>query len=495
VTLRQNVISGLRWTAAARAISQLFAWLGTIFVIRILSPDDYGIIAIGGFFILYLLLLSEGGLSDALVREKNLTDGVLHEVQGILLAINSFCCLALIAASPFIANYFDEPRLRQVLPVFAIQFLIISVGVIPQAQLTREMRFKELSTISISQAAFTSATTLIFALLGFGVWSLVISNLAGLTLKSVMLLNGTRKFYRPVFRFKEARIFTAFSGYVLLDRTVWHFLANIDALLVGKLLGTTATGTYAVAQNLASIPISKVAGVLSQVALPAFSHIQDQKERVQGSYVLALRCVAMLAFPVGFGLAAVAVPLLDLVLGDKWKGVQLVFQILAFSIPFRLMSSFDSPLLLALGLPKVLLQNRIISLILLVIGLILASRWGLVGVAIAWSTSAPVIWLLTSARFCRILGWSAWSVLSVALVPFLAATVMFLSITALQRLPMFGQIPSIVSLAVVIPCGAAMYAGALFLIQKNQFLEAVAMVRGVLTKRTPSTTLSTSESQ
>jgi O-antigen/teichoic acid export membrane protein len=156
VTLRNSVLSGLRWTAGARAVSQFLSWIGTIFVIRLLSPDDYGLIAIGGFFIIYLQLLSEGGLSDALVRERNLNDSVLHEVQAILLVINCGCGLVLALSAPLLADYFDEPRLRAVLPVLASQFLIISVGIIPQAQLMREMRFKALSTMQVVQAFFVS---------------------------------------------------------------------------------------------------------------------------------------------------------------------------------------------------------------------------------------------------------------------------------------------------------------------------------------------------
>ena len=482
-TLRQNVLSGLRWTAAARAISQLLAWVGTIFVIRILTPEDYGIIAIGGFFILYLLLLSEGGLSDALVREKALNEAMLQEVQGILLAINSLCCLALIAASPFIAEYFREPRLTQVLPVFAVQFIIISVGVIPQAELLRELRFRELSTINIAQAGFTSATTLIMAILGFGVWSLVVSNLAGLFLKSGLLLRATRRLYRPLFRFREARIFTSFSGYVLIDRTVWHFLANVDALIVGKLFGTVATGTYTVAQNLASIPISRIAGVLTQVALPAFAHMQSQKEKVFASYILGMRMIAMVAFPVGFGLAAVASPLLDIVLGDKWAEAQPVFQILAFSIPFRLMSSFDSPLLLSLGLPNILLQNRVLSLTLLVTALLIASKWGLVGVAMAWSASAPIIWILTTARFCRALNWRVFDVIAVAIAPFAAAAAMFTCLSFLTLLPAVTHLHSVFSLGVCIPLGALAYGGSLFVLDRQRFKQALTMVFDILSRR------------
>lgn len=484
MSLRSTVLSGLRWTAGARVIGQIFSWLATILVIRLLTPEDYGIIAIGGFFILYLLLLSEGGFSDALVRQPNLTERMLQEVQAILFVINGLCCLLLIAGSPLIADYFNEPMLRQVLPVLAVQFLIISFAIIPQAQLTREMRFKEISTVHLVQTVLVSVLTLALAFAGAGVWSLVVSNLGGLLFKSVVLLRITRKFHVPAFAFREARVFTGFSGYVLLDRTVWHFYSSVDALVVSRLLGTAATGLYSVAQNLASLPISKVAGVLGQVALPAFAHIQSDAKRVYGSYLLAMRAIAIYAFPIGFGLAAVAEPLVDLVLGEKWLGIVTVFQILALSIPFRLMSSFDSPLLLALGLPQVMLQNRLLSLGILVVALVIASRWELNGVAAAWAVGAPLIWALTTMRFCRRLEWPTLSVLMVASAPFLAALAMLVATQTF--LGFFDQrTPLVLRLPLAIAVGAVVYAAAIWSLARQPLQEALGLLKGLIREPRP----------
>jgi O-antigen/teichoic acid export membrane protein len=470
----------LRWIASARLVGQLLSWAGTVVVVRLLTPDDYGLIAIGGFFILYLLLLSEGGLSSAPVRQPQLSERMLREAQTIILAINIGCCAILILAAPAIAHYFDEPRLRQVLPVLAFQFLLVAAGVIPNALLARQMRFKEIATINVVQTAVVMATTLALALAGAGVWSLVVSNLVGFALKSALMIQRCGVFHRPVLGIREAGVFGGFSGYVLLDRTLWHVFANIDALIVNKTLGTTATGYYSVAQNLATIPLSKIAGVFGEVSLPAFSSIQDDQTRVRKSLVLASRNMALLAFPIGAGLASVADPLIVTLLGDNWASVSTAFQFLAVAIPFRLMGLFESPVLLAMGRPRALLLNRAVSLTILVAALLIGSRWGLAGVAAAWAAAAPAIWVATTARCCRVFGWQPGEMLRPAIAPLFVSVAMFAIVSSAAAHLREEGYSEIFQLLCIIPLGASIYGIVMWAVARQSLTEMLELARGLL---------------
>lgn len=479
MSLRTEVLGGLRWIASARLAGQLLSWAGTIVVVRLLTPDDYGLIAIGGFFILYLLLLSEGGLSAVLIRQPQLSERMLRETQTIVLAINIACCAILILASPAIAHYFEEPRLRQVLPVLAFQFLLVALGVVPNALLSREMRFKELAAINVSQTAVVMATTLVLALMGFGVWSLVVSNLVGFALKSSLMIWRSGTFHRPAWGIREAGAFKGFSGYVLLDRTLWHLFANVDALIVNKALGTTSTGFYAVAQNLASIPITKIAGIFGEVSLPAFAHIQDDRHRVRRSLILAARNTAVCAFPIGVGLAAVAIPLLDVLLGQKWEAASVVFQFLALAIPFRLLGLFESPVLLATGKPRAMLVNRATSLVILVVALLVGSRWGLNGVAAGWAIASPAIWMVTTARVCREFGWSPGELYRPAVVPLLASAIMFGAVAFVVHSLRETGMSELVQLSCAIPVGAVVYGGIMWVVARQSLREVLELAKGI----------------
>lgn len=487
-TLRASVLSGMRWTAGSKALGQLFAWLGTFLVVRLLSPQDYGVIAVGGFFIVYLLLLSEGGLSDALVRTTAPTRRLLEEVQGVLYLINGGSCIALAAASPLIASYFHEPRLREVLPALSVQFLIVSVGIIPTARLKSEFRFKELSSIDLVQTVLVTLVTIVCALLGLGVWSLVISNLFGLLLRAVLLIRATGEFHRPRFHFQEARALSRFSGYVLLEQTAWHIFANADAMIVSKLLGIQATGLYAVANNLASLPANKLSGTFAKLALPAFVQIMDDRQRMFQAYLKGLRLIAVVAFPIGFGLAAVATPAIAVALGPRWSAATPVFAILTLAVPFRLITMLDPGLLLALGLPKAMLQNRLAGLLLLLVFLIVgALQMGLTGIALAWVVAAPTVWIATAAWNCRRLGWRLSSLLNVATRPLAASILMYLSVLLAERELAAHDAPSAVRLVLEMALGAGIYTIVTLLIDRPTFMEAWLLTRDLLRRSAPKT--------
>lgn len=470
-------MSGVRWTAGSKALGQFFAWIGTFLVVRLLSPQDYGVIAIGGFFILYLLLLSEGGLSDALVRIQAPSRELLEEVQGILYLINGFSCIALAAASPWISEYFHEPKLRQVLPALSVQFLIVSIGIIPTARLKSEFRFKEISTIDLVQTVMTTLVTIVCALLGMGVWSLVTSNLVGLSLRAILLIRASGEFHKPRFRFKETGSLSRFSGYVLLEQTAWHFFANADAMIVSKILGTQATGLYAVANNLASLPANKLSGTFAKLALPAFVQIMDDKERMFRAYIKSLRLIALLVFPIGFGLASVAVPTIAVALGAKWSAATPVFALLTLSVPFRLITMLDPGLLLALGLPKAMLQNRLAGLLVLAVFLTVGTlQGGLTGIALAWVIAAPFIWAATAAWNCRRLGWRLWSVLGIAVRPLAASILMYVAVLSTERALLTFNTPAVARLVIEILLGAGVYALVMILIDRSTFNEGRQLV-------------------
>lgn len=169
-----QVITAVRWMAAARFGGQIATWAITIYVIRILSPEDYGLMSMAAVLMGFAMLVNELGLVPALIQAKKIDDYLVRQVFGALLVSNLAFCVVLYVAAPYFALFFEDGRLAPIVRVLAIMLPIASIGAVPEALLQRSIEFKGLTVVQFLSMIAGSLTTLALALGGSGVWALVI---------------------------------------------------------------------------------------------------------------------------------------------------------------------------------------------------------------------------------------------------------------------------------------------------------------------------------
>ena len=180
MTIRDKVLTAIRWTVIARFSGQFFAWAVTIFVIRILEPADYGLMAMAMVLTSLLFLINNVGLDSVLIQKPNLDPQTRAQIFGIVIVTNLGCFLIMIIAAVPLASFFGEPELVNLIRVLALQFLILVFEALPQSKLERELDFKKRSIVEFVTLLIASIVTLAMALAGFGVWSLVAGHLVGM---------------------------------------------------------------------------------------------------------------------------------------------------------------------------------------------------------------------------------------------------------------------------------------------------------------------------
>ena len=183
--MRDQVMSALRWTVGARLTAQVIAWAITLIVIRILSPTDYGLLAMATVFISFLAMFSEFGLGSAIVQRPDIDVATLRRTFGVIVVIHFLLAGLALAAAPLIADFFAEPRLAPIVRTLSLQFVFGAFAVIPDAMLQRRMEFRRRSLLDLSGAIVSSLTTLALALAGHGVWALVVGSLLRQAWKTV----------------------------------------------------------------------------------------------------------------------------------------------------------------------------------------------------------------------------------------------------------------------------------------------------------------------
>lgn len=476
--LKSKVMTSLSWTASTKLLGQILTWAITILVIRILSPQDYGLVSMAGVFVYIFVLINELGLGAALVQVAKVDPKMVRQTLGLVYLVNFLLFAGLVLCAPLIAEFYGEPRLTAIVRVSSLQFVLSAFSIIPRSMLQRNLDYKRLGLIDLAGAVAGSVTTLAIAWLGGGVWGLVIGSLVIVGVKSAALMAFSPRVGLPDFTFRGMGRILHFGALVTLERVLWFASSNADILIVGKLLGKDLLGFYSVGMELASLPVSKISDIISQVAFSAFARIQEEKEKVAGYFIKACRILSLVSFPVFVGIAAVSEEIVLTFLGDKWAPSILPLRILCLIMPLRIIMIVVVPLTQGLGRPALGLINMTVAAAVRIPSFLVGAHWGLLGICVAWVAATPVLFVhflvmvrgLVGAPFHRLVGTLA--------RPALLSGVMYLAVAELRgHLAAMAGLPVAARFALLALTGAAVYGLLTALFQRATVREMVDLVR------------------
>ncbi len=476
MNLRKKVLSGFGWMAGTKLLSQIFSWVVTLVVVRLLSPGDYGLMAMATIVLTFLNLVSEMGLSSAIVQRKHITQKIVRQCFGIILLFNSLLLILVYFSAPYIASFFSEPELLPVTRVLAISFIITAFTIIPEALLEREMQFKKISLINLASAIAGAITTLTLALNGFEVWALVWGNIIMVLIKAIGYNFINAKIIIPSFSLVGMKSISSFGGMVALERTLLFFYTQADSFIIGKIFGKETLGIYSVAAHIASLPMQKISGVINQVAFPAFSSIQADKKAVSQYVLKAARLMSFTTFPIFWGLSCVSQEFVIVILGEKWLDAILPLQLLTLIMPFRMLGNIMSPVLRGIGRADAALLNLIISAFIMTSAFLIGSNWGLIGICYAWLIAYPLVYSIVIIRSMRVFDIPLISYLKCLYKPIIAALGLYLAVYyAREFVP--NSINAIAHFSIMIIIGVAAYILIIATTAKELHKEAISLLQ------------------
>ena len=400
----KQVTTSLKWLTSAKVVGQIFAAAASLVVIRILEPSDYGLMAMATVILGLILLLNEMGLGSALVQQKELSRLEMERVFGLLLLVNIGLALLLCLAAPLVAAFFDEPRVTPIIQVLALKLPLMALLVVPRSILRREMLFKRKSMVDLARMLVGSATTLVFAVSGFGVWSIVYGILAGGVAQVIGTYAVSPVRVRPRFSLQGMHKQLTFGGWVTVDSILWYGYTHADIVIVGRMLGHEILGVYSVAKRIVSMPLDRLGGMVKEVGFSAYSSANRDGLAIPDYYCKAARMASFFAFPVFFGAAAIAPDAVPIILGEKWVGIIVPLQLLALTLPLRQLNTINTPALMGVGRPDVNVVNLLFACAIMPLAFLIGARWGLIGVCLAWVIAYPAYFLIMLARSLPVLG-------------------------------------------------------------------------------------------
>ena len=394
--LKRKSASGGIVTIGSQGITVAVQLVSTVILARILTPEDYGIIAMVTAITAFAALFRDLGLSSAAIQKKGLTAAQQSNLFWLNVLMGGFLTAVIAACAPLVARFYDKPELLNVTLVLSTSFIITSLGTQHRAMLLRRMQFGRIAGARISGALVTLGVSVVSGLKGYAYWSLVWGTLAG-TMVTTLLLFLLSPFSPGLpNRGSGVRELVGFGANVTSFNFVNYFSRNLDNILIGKFVGSDALGIYGRAYQLLMFPTVNLRAPIESVAFPAMSQLDPRSDEFRTYYCDLISLLALLTMPLMAWMFVSAPEIIALVLGERWASVVPVFTILSVAGFIQPVASMRGIILLSSGQSKKLLISGLLTSIATSVAFLVGIMWGVVGVASAY---ALVVWLLFYPMF------------------------------------------------------------------------------------------------
>ena len=381
-SLKKTVISSLVWKFLERLGTQGIQFVVSIILARLLLPSDYGIITMIMVFTAIANSFIQSGFSTSLIQKKNSDELDFSSVLYTSFVIAIICYLILYFTSPLIADFYQMPQIKVILRVLALTLFFGAFNSVQNAKLSKDMKFKTLFFSSLGAIIVSGTTGITMAYLGFGAWALVGQQLANIIASTIILWFTSG--WRPKIIFSLTRVKGLFSyGWkIMCSSLIDTFYQNLYNLVIGKFYNSATLGNYNKGEQFPKLIAVNIDGAIGSVMLPAYAREQERKDKVKKMVRRAIVTSSLILFPLMLGLAAIAEPLVKILLTDKWLGCVPFMQILCVIYALYPINTANLQAIKALGKSDYFLKLEIIKKILGITVLIITVPHGVYTMAI-----------------------------------------------------------------------------------------------------------------
>jgi lipopolysaccharide exporter len=425
-----------RWTAGATAFAQVLRLGTTLVLARLLTPADFGVVAVALVVVVFLDQLRDLGTGAALIQRSSLSDSLINSIFWLNAASGVFLGGLLVLCAGPVSSLLGQPSSVGVLRMFGLITVVTSLGQVHQALLRRDLHFGKLAQVVVIGAVATTIVSITLAMAGVGAWAIVLGTLAGAIIST--LWSWYWQPWRPsgLGTLADLRSVSRFSSNLVVANIIW-FVAEgqADKIIISRVLGLDALGTYSLAQRSATYPQTSVRSVIGQVLDPALARSAGNNEAQRQLFTRASGAVALLLFPATVGLACIAQLLVPIVVGDGWPDLALLVAIMAPAGAIHVVSGLSYRVFTMRGLAHWTMRCAAVQAVVFVTAFLVGVRWGVVGVTVGYAVAALLVDPVVTSIACRLIGLRYWAYRR-ALAPAMVAALLTVAVAfPLTRLP------------------------------------------------------------
>lgn len=399
MSFKRTTTSAFFWASSQQLLLLLLNLVISILLLRILEPKEFGLIGMITIFIALGRIFMNGGLTASLIRTKEPTIIDYSTIFFSNIFFSLIFYIILFLSAPFIASFFQEESLVNILRVYCLVVIIFSFSAIQFAILTKELNFKKVLTIKIPSIIIGGSLGILMAANDFGVWSLVGMYLTQAIVDALQFWFRTEWYPSFVFNLNSFKKHFNFGSKLLLSNALNAIFKNSYNVVIGKLFTAQILGYYTRSQTLANLPVYNLQEVLDKVTFPLFSRIQDDDQKMRQVFQKIYVLLAIIVVPVMLLATLIAAPLFSFFLTDKWLAAVPYFQLICLGGIFYPLAKNNLNILKVKGKSGLMLRLAIIDKIIIGVGLLLIIPFGILGM-LYFQVLAQFISFAINASFC-----------------------------------------------------------------------------------------------
>jgi teichuronic acid exporter len=481
--LRVTATRAALWALLDRWITRLLTTVVFVILGRLLSVDEFGLVALALVVRNFFGVFIDGGFSEALIRAPSLSKSYTDTAFWSAVATGTLLTILTVAGGPFIANsILDQPDVAPLLQVLGISLVVSGLSSTQSALLQRDLKFRQLAVRRAIAQVVSGTVAIVVAFLGAGAWSIVVQTVLLGVVGTIVLWRVSD--WRPGFDVEWAafKSLSAFGVSMVAIDVLTVIQQQADNFVVGRQLGVAALGVYAVAFRFYFLIADVTTSSMKGVALATFARFQQDQAAMRRALMTATRLTALVAIPAFVALALIAPELIRTLVGGKWAPAIPVLRALSPSGPVLCLSFLDISLLIALGRSRLALGISAAGVAVRVVGYLVGVQHGVIGVAVGLTTATLIYWPVRLLVLRRLIGLSTIQYTAQLRTPVVASVPMAAGLVGVNALA-GSHVSDPVLLIASSVIGGLLFVAATYVIDRDAFHEVVGLVRVVMGAR------------
>ena len=408
MSLKKQATAGMVWTFAEQFGNQIIGFVVSLILARILLPSEFGLIGMIAILVGLGRVLVDSGLTQSLIRSEDCDQEDYSTVFYFNLASSISIYLLIYFLAPFVSDFYDQPILIKIIRIYCLTFILSAFSAVQKARLTKKMNFKVQTVITLPANLIGGGAGIVMAYSGFGVFSLVWSQVLISTISTLQLWFYAK--WKPSLSFSLSKFKDHFNyGYKLAISGVMDVLfKNAYILVIGKFFSASQVGFYTRAETMNQLPVNNISNALKKVTFPLFASIQSDDLRLKRVYKQLMQMVVYVLSPVLIFVAVLAEPTFRFLFTEKWLPAVPYFQILCITGILRPVLSYNLNVLKVKGRSDLFLKLKIFEKVLIGLGILIGFQFGIYGLLYSQVAVSLITFFINAYYTDKFIQYSVW---------------------------------------------------------------------------------------